>query len=384
MAKANESERGGQIVQVKSAQQRARTVTSAEVLGELSQTPTVKKEAAGKFLRQVPPSIKPLLSLANLLPVQFRHPRWWARRDTPVEDSDGSFEWYRSYEIDLFGASWRPGENNEQRRLSCQLFLRAIEALPLELQAFILEDRDGEVVDKNRGPVHHVGPPPSDYNFEALEKSERELTPIVRTARKRYEIAYDLEAGWTFDKGRGVIALNRLGEGRSTKLGSRRYCHTFSHILLRRARQRLIYVVAAQETLICLTREDAQEQLERRMISSLYEGQSTLHIIQEGKDKGRLEQFESPLERPFVGLALFDHDGAAKAGRKANRIRECPVCYRIFWAGRLDAAHCGDRKCKSTFSTRLSRSPELRALYNKARRTKRAKAKAEQGNKKGK
>jgi hypothetical protein len=58
---------------------------------------------------------------------------------------------------------------------------------------------------------------------------------------------------------------------------------------------------------------------------------------------------------------------------EAARIRECAVCNRIFFAGRIDARQCGDPKCKSALSSRLNRNPELRELYNKARRTKRRK-----------
>ena len=58
---------------------------------------------------------------------------------------------------------------------------------------------------------------------------------------------------------------------------------------------------------------------------------------------------------------------------EAARIRECAVCKRIFWAGRNDAQQCGLAKCKSALSSRLNRNPELRELYNKARRTKRRK-----------
>ncbi len=63
---------------------------------------------------------------------------------------------------------------------------------------------------------------------------------------------------------------------------------------------------------------------------------------------------------------------------KALRIRECAVCKRIFWAGRIDAQQCGAAKCKTTLSSRLNRNPELRELYNKARRTKRRKQKEAQ------
>jgi hypothetical protein len=60
---------------------------------------------------------------------------------------------------------------------------------------------------------------------------------------------------------------------------------------------------------------------------------------------------------------------------EAARIRECAICTRIFFAGRIDAWQCGDPKCKSALSSRLNRNPELRKLYNKARRAKRSKKK---------
>lgn len=56
---------------------------------------------------------------------------------------------------------------------------------------------------------------------------------------------------------------------------------------------------------------------------------------------------------------------------EAARIRECPICTRIFWAGRIDAGQCGRSKCKSALSSRLNRDPERRGLYNKARMRKR-------------
>jgi len=58
---------------------------------------------------------------------------------------------------------------------------------------------------------------------------------------------------------------------------------------------------------------------------------------------------------------------------EAARIRECLICKRLFWAGRIDAQQCGAARCKTALSSRLNRNPELRELYNKARRTKRRK-----------
>lgn len=73
-----------------------------------------------------------------------------------------------------------------------------------------------------------------------------------------------------------------------------------------------------------------------------------------------------------VSTDLFA-DAMAEEPIEAARIRECAICTRIFFAGRIDAWQCGDPKCKSALSSRLNRNPELRKLYNKARRTKRRK-----------
>jgi len=71
-----------------------------------------------------------------------------------------------------------------------------------------------------------------------------------------------------------------------------------------------------------------------------------------------------------VSTDLFA-EAMAEEPIEAARIRECAICTRIFFAGRIDAWQCGDPKCKSALSSRLNRNPELRKLYNKARRIKR-------------
>ena len=73
-----------------------------------------------------------------------------------------------------------------------------------------------------------------------------------------------------------------------------------------------------------------------------------------------------------VSTDLFA-EAMAEEPIEAARIRECAICTKIFFAGRIDAWQCGDPKCKSALSSRLNRNPELRKLYNKARRTKRRK-----------
>jgi hypothetical protein len=73
-----------------------------------------------------------------------------------------------------------------------------------------------------------------------------------------------------------------------------------------------------------------------------------------------------------VSTDLFA-EAMAEEPIEAARIRECAICNHIFFAGRIDAWQCGDPKCKSALSSRLNRNPELRKLYNKARRSKRRK-----------
>ncbi|MDQ3652143.1 MAG: hypothetical protein M3458_18100 [Acidobacteriota bacterium] len=61
-----------------------------------------------------------------------------------------------------------------------------------------------------------------------------------------------------------------------------------------------------------------------------------------------------------------------------TRIRQCDVCQCFFWAGRIDAKHCGAVKCKSTLSSRLYRerkgSANEKGTYLYARKKRRQRA----------
>jgi hypothetical protein len=84
--------------------------------------------------------------------------------------------------------------------------------------------------------------------------------------------------------------------------------------------------------------------------------------------QGFVRERKSLISRAFEGTDI-----------EAVRIRECPICKQIYWAGRIDAQHCGDGKCKSVLSSRLYRNPKLRDLYNAARKKKRRKLRAAKG-----
>jgi hypothetical protein len=92
----------------------------------------------------------------------------------------------------------------------------------------------------------------------------------------------------------------------------------------------------------------------------------------------RLNSLLEPLREKSVELGearlVSNLLGEPTTGVEAARIRECKVCERIYWAGRLDAWQCGSRKCKSQLSTKLWR--ERKEQYQQARMKKRAKAKS--------
>jgi len=124
---------------------------------------------------------------------------------------------------------------------------------------------------------------------------------------------------------------------------------------------------------------------------NLWNARMRLHSIAriaKGKDPQHAERsilWKEPVPLPV--LDEIDGRGIVKVSKdlfteamdeepiEAVRIRECAICTRIFFAGRIDAYQCGDPKCKSALSSRLNRNPELRKLYNKARRVKRIKKK---------
>jgi hypothetical protein len=65
-------------------------------------------------------------------------------------------------------------------------------------------------------------------------------------------------------------------------------------------------------------------------------------------------------------------------GLEANRIRECPVCKRLFWADRSDQKAC-TKACANLYRVRKSRTPEARQMRSENRKYMRQKAKRKNG-----
>ncbi len=80
------------------------------------------------------------------------------------------------------------------------------------------------------------------------------------------------------------------------------------------------------------------------------------------KEKLQFENFLLPIlgntrfeiEENGVLKTNFDEFSEAVNGQDIRRIRECGVCQRIFWAGRVDK-FCCSKKCNLVLNTRLNR-----------------------------
>ena len=107
--------------------------------------------------------------------------------------------------------------------------------------------------------------------------------------------------------------------------------------LVNRARQRLLFILAAEEVLNALSGVETQEQLNRaRYIDEC--GATRGHLyIKDGEVK-----LSPPVLFSFV------------VGIDATRVRKCKVCENYFWAGRKDKQLCSV-KCDATHRKRNER-----------------------------
>ena len=113
----------------------------------------------------------------------------------------------------------------------------------------------------------------------------------------------------------------------------------------------------------------------------LREAQKTLHALarlrKNKRSDGKTLRLFPPLTVP-AEIRIDKHGNITLTGQliealsekqiDVDRIRECAVCRRIFWAGRIDAQQCGATKCKNTLGVRLWR--ERKDIYNRERRKK--------------
>ena len=272
-------------------------------------------------LLPVPSGVALVLELVNLLPVHFRSP-YWARRN---EGELHGWNFGLLVEDILYWEFDRPNryaalaflngqEIGQVARINTpSLLWSKLRALltefPLQLQAFVLRDeqRNEAEMEGERTPLGVHPDLQSWLNAALLSESEGRLKDIIREASDRIEKCIEDELSGTrppripdFDAPEGV---------------------------LERARHRLILILGIQELFSYLL--NPEHVIDLFFATRYYHSDAArAHFYIDEKDR---IQFAPPRL-----VALLE-------GVDANRIRECPVCYRFFWAGRKDMTCCTTR-----------------------------------------
>jgi hypothetical protein len=196
----------------------------------------------------------------------------------------------------------------------------ALEELPLALQAFILRDEQGNEVEVNgrKGPLGVHPDIQSWRNLAVIGRSETELKEIVGSASKRIEKSIQ----------------DQLSGQRSPRIPD------FEHpeVLLQRARHRLILVLGVQELISYLINPKQRDGI--FFASTYYESDAARSHFYVGDD-GRIKFTPPRLVQLLEGV-------------EAARIRECPICFKFFWAGRKDMIGCSTR-CSNAYRMRKYR-----------------------------
>lgn len=273
-----------------------------------------------------PPSrIEALIKLVNLLPKYLRKqsndpnpPPALIHGKTHILDF-----WGLRTDEDVIGRVW--------------YFYVLTDALPLELQAFVLHDDDGRYIQTSTSPApvfdpEHLQP---YTNINLMFGSQRDLQSIIKTAKERITIeTTETEKRAKADHGYFDRFEYEVGETKFISSG-------LSH-LVNRARQRLLFVLAAEQVLSALSEPDIQEQLNRaRYVDECGATRGHLYV----KD-GEVRVSPPVLFSFVVGI-------------------RCKVCENYFWAGRRDKQLCSI-KCDAT-----NRKRNERARYHKTGKWKR-------------
>ena len=206
------------------------------------------------------------------------------------------------------------------------------DALPLQLQAFILHDDDGRYVEHSTSLVplfdpEHLQP---YTNINLIVASELNLQSIIKAAKERISVeSSEVEA-----RAKEGRVHNQRGD---YQVGESKFMPSGLYNLMNRARQRLLFVLAAEEVLNALSLPDTQRYL------------NLAHYIDEcGATRGHLyiNNDEVKLSPPVLFSFVVGID--------ATRVRKCKVCENYFWAGRKDKQLCSI-KCDATNRKRKER-----------------------------
>jgi hypothetical protein len=140
------------------------------------------------------------------------------------------------------------------------------------------------------------------------------------------------------------------------------------------AKKRYFYIIDIRDFLRNIAKNNAEmwtkyKSYDERLMLAYWQARgivnisSTITIINWSLDKGRLN---ARLPSWIEDLREIE----------VIRIRECPICKRIFWAGRLDKSACSLKKCGQVWRQRLSRKAwdTHGEQYKRARKKKKEKS----------
>ena len=279
-----------------------------------------RKRKRSPALIAPPAKIDALIRLVNLLPKYLRQQSTDPK--PPAELVHGRTHvlefWEYKTDEDILHRVW--------------YFYVLSDALPLELQAFILHDDDGRYIKHSTSLVPLFDP---DHlqpytNIKLIVASEPDLQSIVKVAKERISV----ESAETEAR----VKVPPVFDDRfDYEVSESKFMSSGLLNLVNRARQRLLFVLAAEEVLNALSGPDTQERLNRAR-----------YIDQSGATRGHLYVKDGEVKLSPPVLFSF------VVGVDATRVRKCKVCEDYFWAGRKDKQLCSD-KCDATNRKRNER-----------------------------
>jgi len=291
---------------------------------------TAKRSAA---LVPVPEKFAALLRLVNLLPSALRR--------SPASDSDEMSKARVPLNWTMVRFEWSCREAKEAI-FSMYLLRRLVDDLPLELQAFILNDNYGRIYETDSGRL----PMFDDWHFQPLEnitllgQSTKQLRAIIAEANERInhqveraeaEISTENTTHQVRELPVEVIPVTH------ERFSDLKFLEIPLVVLANRARERLLFILAAEEILDALVSSNPNKKLRRAWYEKVTTSNRSYIYVQNDE----VHQYPSVMYSFVVGLQV-------------SRVKRCGICGDYFWAGRKDKKVCSAR-CGATNRKRQER-----------------------------
>jgi hypothetical protein len=299
-------------------------------------------------LVEVPIRLGQFMRLANLLPSFLRGLASLRGPGELSEDSQGGRVCFLSVQ-DLWDTRTDEGAIG-----AMFWFLRVVDRLPIELQAFILHDDDGRFYKPEwEMPLFDPEHTQLAENITLSERSAEELHTIIANARERIT----LETSWAQERLSAQSPRNKSSKlssfpnwrRRRFLIGTQEFADVGIGYLADRARQRLFFILGADEMLDALVEPNEEDINNKLLRARRYEKSGAL------TSQPFVQDDEVQLAPPLV-FTFFK-------GVQASRVRRCEICENYFWAGRKDKKVCSEQ-CGATLRKRRGR--ELYRLRQQA------------------